>query len=281
MTTRPMEEIPPPSFPGVESGDFTGFDHWVAATKHRPGIQGPLVNIILFSPREVELPLPRRDARARHILTVLRRQPGDQFDAGLIDGPRGKATVVAVEPDALRLSFAWGEPPLPLAPLRLILGLPRPQTARDLLREGTALGIAAMDFVRTARGEPSYAQSSLWTTGEWRDLLVAGAAQAFCTRLPAVQHGDSVDAAIGAIPEGYLRLALDNYEAAPALAGVELSKSPGVVLALGAERGWSDTERSQLRRNEFQFVHLGPRVLRMETATIAAVTLVKAKRGWA
>ena len=65
------------------------------------------MNIILFSPSEVELPLPRRDARARHILTVLRRQPGDQFDAGLINGPRGKATLVEVGPEALQLALAW------------------------------------------------------------------------------------------------------------------------------------------------------------------------------
>ena len=115
------------------------------------------MNIILFSSSEVELPLPRRDARARHILTVLRRHPGDQFDVGLIDGPRGKATLIEVGLEALQLAFVWGEPPPEPPPLRLILGLPRPQTARDLLREGTALGVAAMDFVRTERGEASAA----------------------------------------------------------------------------------------------------------------------------
>jgi len=239
------------------------------------------VNIILFSPSEVELPLSRGDERARHILSVLRRQPGDQFDAGLIDGPRGKAILEEIGPETLRLSFSWGNPPAPLAPLQLILGLPRPQTARDLLREGTALGVAAMDFVRTARGETSYAQSSLWSAGESRELLLTGASQAFCTRLPSVRHGHSLNEAIAAIPAGYTRLVLDNYEAADALADLPLPASPGVVLALGAERGWSDAERDLLRQMKFQFVHLGPRVLRMETAGIAAVSLVKAKRGWA
>lgn len=239
------------------------------------------MNIILFSSSEVELPLSRGDARARHILTVLRRQPGDQFDVGLIDGPRGKATLLEVGAESLRLSFLWGDFPPPLAPLQLILGLPRPQTARDLLREGTALGVGAMDFVRTKRGEASYAQSTLWSDAEWRDLLLTGASQAFCTRLPAVRHGHSLSDAIATAPEAYTRLALDNYEAAVALADLALPDSPGVVLALGAERGWSDAERELLRQMKFQFVHLGPRVLRMETAAIAAVSLVKAKRGWA
>jgi 16S rRNA (uracil1498-N3)-methyltransferase len=239
------------------------------------------VNIILFSPSEVELPLSRADKRSRHILTVLRREAGDSFDVGLIDGPRGKATLVEIREDALRLSFAWGDPPPPLARVRLILGLPRPQTARDLLREGAALGVAGMDFVRTERAEASYGQSSLWMSDEWRQLLVAGAAQAFCTRLPAVRHGQTLAEAIASLPAGCTRLALDNYEASAALADLALPAAPTVALALGAERGWSDAERALLREKEFQFVHLGPRVLRMETACIAAVTLVKARQGWA
>ncbi|MBP7483295.1 MAG: RsmE family RNA methyltransferase, partial [Lacunisphaera sp.] len=52
------------------------------------------------------------------------------------------------------------------------------------------------------------------------------------------------------------------------------------VLALGAERGWSAAERTLLRASGFTFTHLGERVLRTETACIAALTLLKAKLGW-
>ena len=239
------------------------------------------VNIILFSLAEVELPLPRRDPRARHILDVLRREPGGTFDAGLINGPRGKATLHAVTGEALVLSFAWGAPPPPLHPLRLIVGLPRPQTARDLLREGASLGVAALDFVATERSEPGYARSSLWTSREWENLLVAGAAQAFCTRLPLVQHGRSLAATLAGLPAGGARLALDNYEAPAALAHLDLAGHTAATLALGAERGWSAAERALLLQHGFLAVHLGERVLRTETACIAAVTLLKARLGLA
>jgi 16S rRNA (uracil1498-N3)-methyltransferase len=238
------------------------------------------VNIILFSPAEVELPLPRSDSRARHILTVLRRQPGEKFDAGVINGPRGKGSVVAIEPDHLRLAFTWAEPPPPPSPLVLIVGLPRPQTARDILRDATALGVAAMHFVRTARGEASYGNSSLWQTREWEACLMTGAAQAFCTRLPEVTHGRAFAEVITGLPAGQARLALDNYEASIGLAGVDVPASTPVVLALGAERGWADGERELLRRRGFTLAHLGQRVLRIETAGIAAITLIKAKCGW-
>jgi RsmE family RNA methyltransferase len=240
-----------------------------------------LVNIILFSAVEVELPLPRCDPRARHILEVLHRKPGGNFDAGLINGPRGKATLQSVNDKTLTLSYEWGAAPPPLAPIHLIVGLPRPQTARDILREGTALGIAAMDFVRTDRGDPGYAQSSLWSSREWEDLLIAGAAQAFCTRLPTVRHGRSLADAIVALAPDAARIALDNYEAPGALRDFDTGGRRTVVLALGAERGWSAAERALLLQRGFVFAHLGERVLRTETACIAAITLLKAKLGLA
>jgi RsmE family RNA methyltransferase len=239
------------------------------------------VNIILFSPAEVELPLPRRDPRARHILEVLRRAPGGDFDAGLINGPRGKATLREITDETLILSFTWGAPPPPLAPIHLIVGLPRPQTARDILREGTTLGLAAMDFVRTERGDPGYGQSSLWSSHEWEDLLIAGAAQAFCTRLPVVRHGLTLAEAIAGRSAERTLVALDNYEAPVSLRDLELTGRPAVTLALGAERGWSAAERNLLLQHGFLFAHLGDRVLRTETACIAAVTLLKAKLGLA
>lgn len=238
------------------------------------------MNIILFSLPEVELPLPGQDRRARHILDVLRRRPGDTFDAGLINGPRGKGTLVAIEQDgALRIEFAWGEHPPALPPICLIVGLPRPQTARDILREGASLGVARMEFVRTERGEPSYARSTLWTTPEWHALLVAGTAQAFSTRLPEVEHGRPLADALARRPAGETRLALDNYEAAQPLGSVVIPAGAGVTIALGAERGWTAAERALLRERDFNFVHLGDRVLRTETACIAAISLLRAKLG--
>jgi 16S rRNA (uracil1498-N3)-methyltransferase len=237
------------------------------------------MNIILFSSSEVQLPLSRSDFRARHILDVLRRRPGESFDAGLINGPRGKGTLVGCDGDVLQLTFDWGALPPPLAPIRLVIGLPRPQTARDLLREGASLGVAAMDFVRTERAESSYAQSSLWTSREWESLLVAGAAQAFCTRLPEVRHGHTLTEALAALPADGTRLALDNYESPGPLGQVPLPAGSAVLLALGAERGWSPAERRLLLQRGFLFVHLGERVLRSETACIAAVAVLKAKLG--
>lgn len=238
------------------------------------------MNIILFDPAEVQLPLSRNDPRARHLLQILHRQPGESFDAGLINGPRGRGTIEAITDHALALTFTWDIPPPPPPPIHLVIGLPRPQTSRDILREMATLGVASLHFVTSDKGEPSYARSSLWHSTQWRDCLIAGAAQAFCTRLPVVPPPGPLVAALAALPAHATRLALDNYEATAALPDVVSTGPEPVSLALGPERGWSERERQTLRLAGFTLAHLGSRVLRSETACIAAVVLVKAGRGW-
>lgn len=237
------------------------------------------MNLILFEPAEIERPLPRGDRRAVHLLDVLRRTVGDTFDVGVINGPRAKGTLVAVGADALTLTFAFEPPALPTTPLVLIIGLPRPQTARDILRDATTLGATALHFVRTDKGERNYAQSTLWSSQEWRRHLIAGAEQAFDTRIPEISHDRSLADVLAALDATATRVALDNYTGAQPLGGMTLARAAGHVLALGPERGWSEAERALLARERFAFAHLGSRVLRLETACIAALAILRSKLG--
>ena len=234
------------------------------------------MNLILFDPQETSAPLPCNDPRARHLLDVLRRREGDTFDAGLVNGPRGKGTLAAIGGDALTLVFTWGEAPPPPDPVALLIGLPRPQTARDILRDATTLGVAALHFVLTEKSERNYAQSALWSTGEWRRHLLAGAAQACDTRIPEVTWDKTLLAALAAAPVHGTRLALDNYESA-ALFPVAAHTSP-LALAFGPERGWGAEDRASLRAHGFIFTHLGRRPLRSETAVVAALAVLKSAR---
>jgi len=139
------------------------------------------------------------------------------------------------------------------------------------------LGVAALHFVTTEKGEANYAKSTLWSSGEWRQLLLTGAAQAFDTRLPEVRHGRTLADAIAALRADSRRIALDNYEAPGALGRLEFSADRPVVVAIGPERGWSSSERDRLRAGRFDLAHLGARVLRVETAAIAALSIIRAK----
>ncbi|MGH8017639.1 MAG: 16S rRNA (uracil(1498)-N(3))-methyltransferase, partial [Opitutaceae bacterium] len=223
-------------------------------------------------------PLPPNDPRHAHIRRVLRRGVGDSFDCGLINAARGKAIVTNDTAAGLRLEFQWGDKPPSLDPITLLIGLPRPQTARKILRELTALGVARMHFFQSAKGEPSYAASSLWGSGEVRRHLIEGAQQAFCTRLPEVAVFPKLGAAIDAAPATNLRTAMDVYEGNVSVASLPLPDADATI-ALGPERGSDAREREILRQRGFTLAHLGRRVLRSETACVAAVAILKARLG--
>lgn len=215
---------------------------------------------------------------------MLRRRPGDRFDAGIADGPIGKGTILSVGPDGLAWRFEPAGPTPEPDPVALIVGLPRPQTARKILADAASLGVRSMHFVRTEKGEPGYADSTLWSSGEWRRHVRAGVEQAFATRIPEVSWGGSLASALEAAGIGTTEsdraaavIALDNYEAAAPL-GIARLSAP-LIVAVGPERGWSAAERDLLRARGAVLVHLGPRVLRTETACVAALAVSKARLG--
>jgi RsmE family RNA methyltransferase len=236
------------------------------------------VNLVLFGTDEVGRTLPASDARARHLLGVLRRGIGEDFDAGLINGARGKGRIEAITHDGLAWTFVAQTAPEAADPLHLLIGLPRPQTARDILRDATTLGVAALHFVITEKTESSYASSTLWRDREWERHLHAGAAQAFSTQIPVVTFDRSLSDALRELPASSTRVALDNYEASTALGACAAARARPLALAFGPERGWTARDRAELRAAGFELVHLGPRVLRLETAVVAALTLAKNTR---
>ncbi len=235
-----------------------------------------VLNLILFDLHELDVPLPRSDGRARHILKVLRGAPGDTFAVGLPNGPRGRARLEAVEAEGLVLSFSFDSSPPPLYPVTLVVGFPRPQSARRILREATAQGVAQMYFVGTTLGEKSYRQSPLWTTDEYQRHLRLGAEQAHCTHLPDVQCFYNLEKGLAALLPATDRIALDNV--VPARHLNEWTPAQlHTVLAVGSERGWTDRERDLLTAHGFMLAHIGPRALRTETACVAGLSLILAK----
>jgi len=240
------------------------------------------MNLVLFETAAEAARLTPADARARHIREVLRMKKGDKFFVGIVNGPRGQAVITEDGPGGMGLEIQWEKKVEAPRPFWALMGMPRPQTARDALREAATFGITALHFFNVEKGEPSYANSTVWKTDEWQRRLREGAAQAFATTVPEVAQHESLLIALEAItvsaPKNAARIALDVYEASAPLSQLAPEHGP-VVLALGAERGWSASERKILRESGFALAHLGPRVLRTETALVAGLSVLLARRG--
>ena len=235
------------------------------------------MNIILFANGARRQTLARTDPRARHLLEVLRCGCGDRFRAGVVDGPTGTGTVLASAQDGLELAFDWHGVAPPLDDIMLIVGLPRPPSARKILYQVAALGCREIRFVHTEHSDRNYARSRLWTTSEWRRHLLDGLQQSVATVLPAVTCGVPLRAAVRQLPAGAAAVALDNATGAPRLGACALHLP--LVLALGPERGWTGADRELLRRSGFIPCTLGTRILRVETACVAALAIAKSRLG--
>jgi 16S rRNA (uracil1498-N3)-methyltransferase len=235
------------------------------------------VNVILFDSDAATQVLPRKDPRVLHLLNVLKCDVGDPFDAGVINGLMGKGNIVSMDEVEMVIDLSLENSPVALDDIRVIVGLPRPQTARKILKELSSLGAASLDFVFTEGSDRRYARSSLWTTGEWARHLVSGAQQAFTTTIPEVRWGSELAEAAESVHGKASRIALDNYEGVEAMGEAALALP--LVIAVGPERGWSSLDREILRGEGFHLVHLGTRVLRVETACTAAYAIAKSKLG--
>ena len=248
------------------------------------------MNIILFEPYEVGKPLPRRDERTLHLLKVLHKKTGDDFEAGVLGGNMGTGRIESIKLDgSLTYSLDLGSEAPRRYPLHMAVGFPRPIQIRRILRDLSNLGIPEINLIGTELGEKSYRDTKLLSDGGARAAMIEGAVQARDTMIPVLSAYNTLEDWLGERPwdkprekKGFrispLLIAADNVRPEGALANLS-AMGQAVVLAIGSERGWSDAERTQLEKAGFLRLSMGDRVMRTETACVAAAVLALEKIG--
>lgn len=243
------------------------------------------MNIVLFTDSELTLGVAPDDRRVVHVRKVLSIPDGQLFAAGVVNGMRGNAKFGIETDGRLRVEFEPTQPASELYPMDVVVGISRPQTCRFVLRALTSLGVRSIEFVLTEKGERSYASSQLWSSGEYLEIVSAAVSQAFETKLPEVRFDRTLTDVVTGGKEhsqpGTFKCCLDNYEASTSLASTISDDAAASCLLIGPERGWSDTERQLIREQGFLMTSIGQRVLRVETASIAAVSTLLARKYWA
>src|SRR5690606_32481846 len=111
----------------------------------------------------------------------------------------------------------------------------------------------------------------------WQGVAIAACEQCGRNRVPAIQLPMTLEAWLREpAAEDELRLLLD--PASGTRIGA-LTESATVTLLIGPEGGLSPREREQAAESGFGAVRLGPRILRTETAGLAALTLLQGRFG--
>lgn len=249
------------------------------------------MNICLFTSDEINKPLSLKDERSNHLLKILHKKEGDTFDAGIIGGNAGIATISKITESELYFSFEAKSSGKKLFPLTLIVGFPRPIQLKRLLRDVAGLGVKKVILCGTELTEKSYLDSNVIKDGLAQKMLLDGTVQAASTHVPELVVSKSLKEAIKeAIPQQSnfsipynvsSLIALDNKKMTVSLHEfLQKESSTSFVAAIGSERGWTDNEREILLETGFTLCSMGNRVLRTETAATVACSIILDSAGF-
>lgn len=230
------------------------------------------MNVVLLEPSEVR---PDGGAsldgrRAEHVAKVLGKAPGDALTVGVLGGKLGSARVVSSTKQSLELQeCVFEREPAPKRPITLVLALPRPPVFRRLLQHVTALGVERIVLLQTRRVEKSYWMSPSLEPEAIQSQLQLGLEQAVDTVPPEVERARGFKAFVDdRLPE--LGSGARVLMAHPGPFGAcPVDVKARVVLLVGPEGGFIPYEVERLADAGAQGISLGPRVLRVETATLA------------
>lgn len=269
------------------------------------------MNLLILEKDEPGILIPRADRRYEHIRKILKKEAGDFLEAGIatdepfgsVPGNLGKAQISELNETGLILTYEAMSESEALAPLRLVLGFPRPIQANRIFKDLVSLGLSEIWLSGTELGEKSYLESTFFRSKEYRRPLIEGAEQAANPRLPIVSQYWTLQRCLEDLRNTNMRMptgkdspewdkglfiALHPASGAQNLGTFiydnEYSKHGSsstlpITLAIGSERGWTEREVEELQSRGFIICNLGKRILKTETASVASVSLCLAALG--
>jgi 16S rRNA (uracil1498-N3)-methyltransferase len=225
---------------------------------------------------ELELPA----AAARHV-QVLRLQPGGVITLFNGEGGEHSATILGMGRSnvSVRIEAQHFIEREPARAVHLALGMPANDRMDWLVEKATELGVASIQPLHTAHSVLRLSgERALKKQAHWQSVSVAACEQCGGNLVPMVHPVKDLSAWLKSLPGAseapeVLRCVLSLAEGTERLA-TRLQASPmnmAVQFLSGPEGGLSRAEEAQARAAGLVPVTLGARVLRAETAALAAL----------
>jgi 16S rRNA (uracil1498-N3)-methyltransferase len=208
---------------------------------------------------------------SHHLLQVLRLGPGATLQ--LFDGSGGEyaagITAVGKKQVEVEVRELLRQEPTPSLPICLMLGISRGERMEFALQKAVELGVCELRPLFTERCQVKLSGKRLvQRLAHWRRLIVNACEQSGRCRIPALAEAESLAAALHRQRPG-VSLLLDPRSTR------SLRELPeprtGVTLLVGPEGGLSEKERGLALQHDIIGIRLGPRILRTETAPLAAI----------
>lgn len=222
--------------------------------------------------------LPR--SQARHAVRVLRLKAGEKIILFNGDGAEYRAVIEKATGDGLVVQIRESRVADREAPLSVTLaqGVSSGERMDFTLQKAVELGVAAIQPLATSRSIVRLdAERAAKRLAHWQGVVIAACEQCGRNRVPKVEPLRAIDAwtrALAREPASAVRLLL-SPRAPTGLRDLE-RPAAGVLLLAGPEGGLAPEEERDAFAAGFSAVRLGPRVLRTETAALAALAALQA-----
>lgn len=225
-----------------------------------------------------ELALP--ETIGNHIVRVLRLKTGDAFNLFNGDGNDYPAEITAIDKKGATARILSCHAVNTESPLNIHLyqSIARGEKMDWILQKATELGVAAFTPMVSDRTEVKLdSERSDKKLNHWLGVIRSACEQSGRACLPAVHAPVSINQLNGAVKldQAYY---LDP-EAADGINGLVLGTASDLTLAIGPEGGFSERDIRLLQTAGFKGLRIGPRVLRTETAGIAAIAALQSRFG--
>jgi 16S rRNA (uracil1498-N3)-methyltransferase len=218
-------------------------------------------------------------ATAEHMARVLRAHPGMEADV-VAGGHVFHAEMAAVSTKEIRFNLIAEVQADPALPVTLVLAVYKFDHMEWALEKATELGVAAIAPVIARRTEKHLAQGAEKRAERWRRIVHEAAQQSRRSDVPLIHEPGALAARVRAASTA-TRIVLAEQERSTSLRfAIEEAVSaagdqmPTLEIAVGPEGGWAPDEEALFDANGWRAVSLGPRILRAETAAIAALSVV-------
>jgi len=217
---------------------------------------------------------------ARHIKTVLRLNPGDKI--GLFDGKgmEYRAEIIAFSPESITVCITDRFPSTSESPVQIIIaqGFLKEKKMDGLVRQLSELGVTKWIpfFAERSVSRPDKKQLSA-RTQRWKKIAKESLKQCKRSRIIEICETVSFGEVLKLGESCDLKIVF--WESEFKLANTVLPKPNRqmntIFAVLGPEGGLTSGEIESARNRGFVTVGLGPRILRAETATVAACVLLQ------
>ncbi len=214
--------------------------------------------------------------QAAHLARVLRAQPGQVFDV-VAGGFLHRAEVTSVREDEVVFALHEEHEANVALPVRLLLAIFKFDHFEWGIEKATELGAARISPVIARRTEKHLAQAAAKRVERWRRIVREAAQQSRRTDVPEVDDPMPLKLALLHSNEPVKLLLAETEEENTLRSALEATPPAGAIaLAIGPEGGWAAEEMQMFLDLGWQHVTLGTRILRAETAAIAALAVTTA-----